>query len=170
MNRQFDPNAFIDRIGKRLVDQFDDARMATTPSLVGDAMEKPALGSTRADPTQRNRGWFRMRHRHLRWNESTAGRRTVRTRHLPGLLHQRYAGNDILPLRRRDCCRRGEKRTGQPDPSRRFPEGGVREAIATPRHTSLGAVAGYRQAVPNTAEIWITTSRFDSRHERTRRT
>ena len=41
MNRQFVPNTFIDRIGKRLVDQFDDARMATTPSLVGDAMETP---------------------------------------------------------------------------------------------------------------------------------
>ena len=41
MNRQFDANEFVDRIGKRLVDQFDDARMATTPSLIGDAMEKP---------------------------------------------------------------------------------------------------------------------------------
>lgn len=41
MNRQFDANDFIDRIGRRLVDQFDDARAATTPSLIGDAMEKP---------------------------------------------------------------------------------------------------------------------------------
>ena len=41
MNRQFDANDFIDRIGRRLVDQFDDARAATTPSLIGGAMEKP---------------------------------------------------------------------------------------------------------------------------------
>ena len=41
MQQSFDSRAFIDRIGKRLVDQFDEARMATTPSLVGGAMEKP---------------------------------------------------------------------------------------------------------------------------------
>ena len=41
MNRQFDANDFIDRVGRRLVDQFDDARAATTPSLIGGAMEKP---------------------------------------------------------------------------------------------------------------------------------
>lgn len=41
MVRQFDSKGFISRIGQRLVGQFDDARMATTPSLIGDAMEKP---------------------------------------------------------------------------------------------------------------------------------
>ena len=41
MNREFDANDFIDRIGRRLVAQFDDAKTATTPSLIGGAMEKP---------------------------------------------------------------------------------------------------------------------------------
>ena len=40
MNRNFDANAFVRRIGQRLVTQFDDAREATTPSLVGGAMEQ----------------------------------------------------------------------------------------------------------------------------------
>ena len=41
MQRTFDPDKFIARIGQRLVDQFDDARAATTPVTVGDAMEQP---------------------------------------------------------------------------------------------------------------------------------
>ena len=37
----FDPDKFIARIGQRLVEQFDDARAATSPGTVGDAMEQP---------------------------------------------------------------------------------------------------------------------------------
>ena len=41
MKRTFDIDAFIQRIGRRLVDEFDDARTATSPSTVGAAMEQP---------------------------------------------------------------------------------------------------------------------------------
>ena len=41
MDRIFDPDQFIARIGKRLVEQFNDARAATSPGTVGDAMEQP---------------------------------------------------------------------------------------------------------------------------------
>ena len=41
MDRSFNPDAFIQRIGRRLIEQFDDARAATTPSTVGAAMEQP---------------------------------------------------------------------------------------------------------------------------------
>ena len=41
MDQTFDPDEFIARIGKRLVNQFDDARAATTPGMIGDAMEQP---------------------------------------------------------------------------------------------------------------------------------
>ena len=42
MDENFDPDAFIRRVGQRLVTQFDDARAATSPSTVGTAMEKSA--------------------------------------------------------------------------------------------------------------------------------
>ena len=41
MDTTFDPDAFIRRIGQRLVNEFDDARAATTPGTVGSAMEEP---------------------------------------------------------------------------------------------------------------------------------
>ena len=41
MNRKFNPDQFITRIGQRLIEQFDDARAATSPGTVGDAMEQP---------------------------------------------------------------------------------------------------------------------------------
>ena len=41
MEETFNSVEFIGRIGRRLVNEFDDARQATTPSLVGDAMEVP---------------------------------------------------------------------------------------------------------------------------------
>lgn len=41
MDNTFDVDAFITRIGTRLVAQFDDARTATSPSTVGAAMEQP---------------------------------------------------------------------------------------------------------------------------------
>ena len=41
MDRNFDPDAFIRRIGERLVDEFEDARAGTTPSTVGSAAEQP---------------------------------------------------------------------------------------------------------------------------------
>ena len=41
MDHTFDVDAFISRVGGRLVQEFDDARAATTPSTVGDAMEHP---------------------------------------------------------------------------------------------------------------------------------
>ena len=41
MDHTFDVDAFISRVGRRLVQEFDDARAATTPSTVGDAMEHP---------------------------------------------------------------------------------------------------------------------------------
>ena len=41
MDETFDVDAFITRIGTRLVEQFDDARHATSPSTVGAAMEQP---------------------------------------------------------------------------------------------------------------------------------
>ena len=41
MEQTFDVDKFIARIGARLVEQFDDARSATTPSTVGAAMEQP---------------------------------------------------------------------------------------------------------------------------------
>lgn len=41
MNRAFDVDGFIARIGKRLVDQYDDARTATSPTTIGAALEQP---------------------------------------------------------------------------------------------------------------------------------
>ena len=41
MQKTFDVDGFISRIGTRLVEQFDVAKAATTPSAVGDAMEQP---------------------------------------------------------------------------------------------------------------------------------
>ena len=41
MDRAFDPDKFIRRIGERLIDEFEDAKSATTPSTVGSAAEKP---------------------------------------------------------------------------------------------------------------------------------
>ena len=41
MERNFDPDAFVQRIGRRLVEQFDEARAASSPSTVGAAMEQP---------------------------------------------------------------------------------------------------------------------------------
>ena len=41
MDTTFDADAFIRRIGQRLVNEFDDARAATTPGTVGSAMEEP---------------------------------------------------------------------------------------------------------------------------------
>ena len=41
MDPSFEADKFIARIGQRLVNQFDDARAATTPVTVGDAMEQP---------------------------------------------------------------------------------------------------------------------------------
>ncbi len=41
MKASFDPGEFVRRIGHDLVRAFDDAREATTPELVGDAMEQP---------------------------------------------------------------------------------------------------------------------------------
>ena len=41
MRRSFEPADFVRRIGLDLVRAFEDARQATTPELVGDAMEQP---------------------------------------------------------------------------------------------------------------------------------
>ena len=41
MERKFDAPAYIDRIGERLVFEFENAAQATTPSLVGEAREVP---------------------------------------------------------------------------------------------------------------------------------
>ena len=41
MEKHFDPDTFIQRVGQRLVEQFDDAKTATSPSTVGAAMEQP---------------------------------------------------------------------------------------------------------------------------------
>ena len=41
MDNTFDVDKFIARIGTRLVDQFEDAKAATSPAAVGDAMEQP---------------------------------------------------------------------------------------------------------------------------------
>ena len=41
MDNTFDVDAFVTRIGTRLVAQFDDARTATSPSTIGAAMEQP---------------------------------------------------------------------------------------------------------------------------------
>ena len=41
MDKNFDPDAFIRRIGERLVEQFKDAKAGTTPSTVGSAAEQP---------------------------------------------------------------------------------------------------------------------------------
>ena len=41
MERNFDPDAFIRRIGERLVDEFKDAKASTTPATVGSAAEQP---------------------------------------------------------------------------------------------------------------------------------
>lgn len=42
MDNTFDAGEFISQIGKRVVIEFDNARAATTPTAVGDAMEQPA--------------------------------------------------------------------------------------------------------------------------------
>lgn len=41
MDSNFDRDAFVRRIGERLVDEFRDARASTTPSTVGSAVEQP---------------------------------------------------------------------------------------------------------------------------------
>lgn len=41
MDSTFDPDAYVRRVGERLVDEFNDARAATTPTTVGSAMEQP---------------------------------------------------------------------------------------------------------------------------------
>ena len=41
MDQTFDVEAFISRVGRRLVEQFDDARTATSPVTVAAAMEQP---------------------------------------------------------------------------------------------------------------------------------
>ena len=41
MQKTFDTGQFVSRIGEALVREFDDSRQATTPELVGDAMEQP---------------------------------------------------------------------------------------------------------------------------------
>ena len=41
MDRNFDPDGFIRRIGERLIDEFKDAKAGTTPSTVGSAAEQP---------------------------------------------------------------------------------------------------------------------------------
>ena len=41
MEGAFDPDAFVRRIAQRLVEEFDDARAATTPGTIGSAMEHP---------------------------------------------------------------------------------------------------------------------------------
>ena len=41
MDKSFDPDAFIRRIGERLVEKFKDAKAGTTPSTVGSAAEQP---------------------------------------------------------------------------------------------------------------------------------
>ena len=41
MDRNFDPDGFIRRIGERLVNEFKDAKAGTTPSTVGSAAEQP---------------------------------------------------------------------------------------------------------------------------------
>ena len=41
MDNTFAVDKFIARVGKRLVEQFEDAKAATSPAAVGDAMEQP---------------------------------------------------------------------------------------------------------------------------------
>ena len=41
MEKTFDPDNFIRRIGERLTDEFEIAKSATTPSTVGSAAEQP---------------------------------------------------------------------------------------------------------------------------------
>ena len=41
MESTFDPDAFIQGVGRRLVEEFEIARTATSPSTVGAAMEQP---------------------------------------------------------------------------------------------------------------------------------
>ena len=41
MDRSFDSDVFIRRIGERLVNEFKDAKAGTTPSTVGSAVEQP---------------------------------------------------------------------------------------------------------------------------------
>ena len=41
MDKSFNPDAFIRRIGERLVEKFKDAKAGTTPSIVGSAAEQP---------------------------------------------------------------------------------------------------------------------------------
>ena len=41
MDKSFDPDAFLRRIGERLVEKFKDAKAGTTPSTVGSAAEQP---------------------------------------------------------------------------------------------------------------------------------
>ena len=41
MENTFDPDKFIQKIGKRLVEEFENAKTATTPSTVGSAAEQP---------------------------------------------------------------------------------------------------------------------------------
>ena len=41
MDRDFDPDVFLRRVGERLVEKFKDAKAGTTPSTVGSAAEQP---------------------------------------------------------------------------------------------------------------------------------
>ena len=66
MDNAFDVDKHIARIGARLVQEFDEARAATSPTAVGDAMESPVspnppkgwrYSSRMGDEWQRGR-WF----------------------------------------------------------------------------------------------------------------
>ena len=55
MDRCFDPDAFIRRIGERLVEKFKDAKAGTTPATVGSAAEQPVRDQTVFDVGFRDR-------------------------------------------------------------------------------------------------------------------
>ena len=71
MDQTFNVEAFISRIGKRLVGQFDDARAATSPATVGAAMEQPVRAQMEQILPRGIEVGIRIRNRQPRRNQSS---------------------------------------------------------------------------------------------------
>ena len=113
MDNTFDVDKFIARIGTRLVEQFEDARAATSPAAVGDAMEQPVkdqLEQLLPRGIGVGSGFV------IDSNGATSRQTDVVLYEkdiLPDILHQQYARHYVLPMRGRYCSRAGEEPSHQ---------------------------------------------------------
>ena len=105
MEKTFDPDAFIRRIGDRLVQEFKHAKAGTTPSAVGSATEQPVRDQL-AQMLPRGKavgeGFVIDSYGETsRQEDVVLYERDI----CPHILDKQYASDDILPMRRRDRCR-----------------------------------------------------------------